>query len=466
VTDKSNSHTNSNTFQNLFQEHSNYFSSGNTRNVQSRIKNLKLLRSAILTHEDEISEALNKDLGKSKFEAYATETGFVLEEIRYHISHLKKWAKPHRSATPITNFPASSYTVSEPLGTVLIISPWNYPFQLMIAPLIGAISAGNTAILKPSEISASTSKIIEKIINNTFDIGFVHVVEGDASVTQSLLKLSFDHIFFTGSPRVGKIIMQEAAKQLIPVTLELGGKSPCIVDDEANIKLAAKRIAWGKFLNAGQTCIAPDYLLVNSKVKDQLLLELTKVIKEFFGINAALSTDYPRIISKANIERLAVLLEDSDIYYGGSYDKEIKYFEPTIVDNVTLDMPIMKQEIFGPIIPVLTYDEISEVINLVNSMPKPLALYFFSNCRRKQREIVENISAGGVTINDTVMHIASNKLPFGGVGNSGIGSYHGRFSFDTFSNQKPVVYKGTWLDIPIRYAPYGNKLKILKWLMR
>lgn len=453
-------------FDEIFEKQAKYFSSGKTRDVQSRIKNLKLLRTAILAHEDEISEALHNDLGKSKFEAYATETGFVLEEIRYHISHLKKWAKPQRSSTPITNFPASSYTVSEPLGTVLIISPWNYPFQLLIAPLIGAISAGNTAILKPSELSRSTSKIIEKLINNTFDPGYIRVLEGDASVTQSLLKLSFDHIFFTGSPRVGRIIMQEAAKKLIPVTLELGGKSPCIVDSEVNIKLAAKRIAWGKFLNAGQTCIAPDYLLVNSKVKDQLLVELTKVIVEFFGDDAAKSPDYPRIISEANIERLAVLLEKTEIYHGGGYNKSEKYFEPTIVDKVSLDMPIMKQEIFGPILPVITYDEISEVIDIVNSMPKPLALYFFSNNRKKQRKIVENISAGGVTINDTIMHIASSKLPFGGVGNSGIGSYHGRFSFDTFSNQKPVVYKGTWLDIPIRYAPYGNKLKILKLLMR
>lgn len=459
-------HSNPNTCESLFNKQTRYFSSGQTRDVQARIKNLKHLRATILTHEEEISKALHNDLGKSEFEAYATETGFVLEEIRYHIKHLKKWAKPHRSPTPITNFPATSYTVSEPLGTVLIISPWNYPFQLLMAPLIGAVSAGNTAILKPSEISASTSRILKKIINTTFDSGFIHVIEGDAEVTQSLLKMSFDHIFFTGSPRVGRIIMQEAAKKLIPVTLELGGKSPCIVDNEVNLKLAAKRIAWGKFLNAGQTCIAPDYLLVNSKIKDKFLKELKNAIMGFFGKDASNSPDYPRIISKANVERLAVLLKGVDIYCGGNHNVEGKYFEPTIVDNANLDMPIMEQEIFGPILPVITYDEISEVVAIVNSMPKPLALYFFSKNKRKQKEIVENISAGGMTINDTVMHIASNKLPFGGVGNSGMGSYHGRFSFLTFSNQKPVVYKGTWLDIPIRYAPYGNKLRILKWLMR
>ena len=456
----------SSTYESLFTQHASYFYSGKTRDVKTRINNLKLLRSAILSHEDEISEALYKDLGKSKFETYATETGFVLEEIRYHIKHLKKWAKPQKSCTPITNFPASSYTVSEPLGTVLIISPWNYPFQLLIAPLVGAISAGNTALLKPSEISSATSSILKKIINTTFDPSYIHLLEGDAKVTQSLLKLKFDHIFFTGSPRVGRIIMQEAAKQLIPVTLELGGKSPCIVDNEANLKQAAKRIVWGKFLNAGQTCIAPDYLLINSNIKNVFLEELKNVIQEFFGKDASTSPDYPRIISEANIERLSVLMENSNIYYSGSYNKDDRYFEPTIIDNVDLEMPIMQQEIFGPIIPVLTYNEISEVIDIVNSRPKPLALYFFSKSKRKQKMIVENISAGGVTINDTIMHIASNKLPFGGVGNSGIGSYHGRFSFDTFSNQKPVVYKGTWLDIPIRYAPYGKKLKILKLLMR
>jgi len=456
----------SSTYESLFTKHTSYFLSGKTRDVKTRISNLKLLKSAILSHENEISDALFRDLGKSKFETYATETGFVLEEIRYHISHLKRWAKPQKSCTPITNFPASSYTVSEPLGTVLIISPWNYPFQLLIAPLIGAISAGNTAILKPSEISSNTSKILKKIINTTFDSDYIHILEGDAKVTQSLLKLSFDHIFFTGSPHVGRIIMQEAAKKLIPVTLELGGKSPCIIDSEVNIKLAAKRITWGKFLNAGQTCIAPDYILVNSKVKKEFLNELRNVIVEFFGKEASKSPDYPRIISEANIERLSVLTENTDIYYGGNYSKVDRYFEPTIVDNVKLEMPIMKQEIFGPILPIITFNDISEVIDIVNSMPKPLALYFFSKSKRNQKKIVDNISAGGVTINDTVMHIASNKLPFGGVGNSGIGSYHGRFSFDTFSNKKPVVYKGTWLDIPIRYAPYGNKLKILKWLMR
>ncbi|HJN06547.1 MAG TPA: aldehyde dehydrogenase family protein, partial [Bacteroidales bacterium] len=348
----------------------------------------------------------------------------------------------------------------------LILSPWNYPFQLMVAPLIGDISAGNTAILKPSEISVATSSILKRIINKTFDSGFIHVIEGDSTISQSLLKLDFDYIFFTGSQNVGKIVMQEAAKKLTPVTLELGGKSPCIVDEGVNLKLVARRIAWGKLLNSGQTCIAPDYLLVNSKIKDGLLKELKNVIIDFYGKDASKSPDYPRIINEENIERLALLIENTNIYYGGNYNKVDRYFEPTIVDQVKLEMPIMKQEIFGPILPVITFDELSEVIGIVNSLPKPLALYFFSRNKRKQSKIVENIAAGAVNINDTIMHYSNNKLPMGGVGNSGMGSYHGRFSFETFSHQKPVVYKSNWLDIRIRYAPYGNKLRWLKWLLR
>lgn len=455
-----------NSITSIFNKQISYFSSGQTRNVNVRIKNLKLLRAAILTYENEIADALFKDLGKSRFESYATETGFILAEIRYHIKHLKCWAKPKRSLTPITNFPASSYTISEPRGTVLIISPWNYPFQLMIAPLIGAISAGNTAILKPSEISVATSSILEKVINKTFDPGFIHVINGDAKIAQELIVLDFNHIFFTGSANVGKIILQEAAKKLIPVTLELGGKSPCIVDKGVNIKLVAKRIVWGKLINAGQTCIAPDYFIVHSEIKEKLIDEIKKVIIEFFGDDASQSPDYPRIINKANVERLATLLQKADIVYGGSYNGDTRYFEPAIIDNVSLDMPIMKQEIFGPLLPILTFESIDTAIDIIHSIPKPLALYLFSNSKKNKRKIVKQISAGGVTINDTLMHFASNKLPFGGIGNSGLGNYHGRFSFDTFSHQKPVVYKGNWLDIPIRYAPYGNKLRLLKWLLR
>ena len=335
-----------------------------------------------------------------------------------------------------------------------------------MAPLIGAVSAGNTVILKPSEIAENTAVVIEKIINSTFDREYLRVVTGGADVSQTLLKFKFDHIFFTGSPRVGKIVMQAAAKNMVPVTLELGGKSPCIVDETAPLKLTARRIVWGKLLNAGQTCIAPDYLYVHEKVKDRLVTEIIAAIKKAYGEDAEKSPDYPRIISRPNMERLETLLEGAQVVYGGHYNKGEKYFEPTVLDNVTFDLPVMQQEIFGPIFPVLTYRNPEEIITQVNARPRPLALYVFSKNRRFCKKMVENIPAGGVTVNDTLMHIVSNKLPFGGVGNSGIGKYHGYYSFQTFSNAKPVVRRGIWLDPPVRYAPYGKKLKIIKYLMR
>ena len=401
-----------------------------------------------------------------EFESYATEIGFVLDEISTHIRHLKNWSLPKRSATPITSFPASSFTINEPLGNVLIIAPWNYPFQLLIAPLTGAISAGNTAILKPSEISSNTANLIEEIFNNIFDPGLIRVIKGDKNITRSLLTLKFNHIFFTGSPRVGKIVMKAAAENLTPVTLELGGKSPCIVDENINVKLTAKRIIWGKLVNAGQTCISPDYILVNKNIKDKLIEEMKRAILRFYGENILESNDYPRIISKPNVERLAALISDKEIVYGGTYDVESRYFEPTIIDNISPEDTVMQQEIFGPILPIITYSKLEEVIEFVNNRPKPLALYFFSRCKRLQKRIVKDIPAGGVTINDTVMHFANNNLPFGGVGNSGTGKYHGKHSFLTFSNAKPVVYKKTWLDVPIRYAPFGRKVRLLKYLLR
>ncbi len=462
-----NSNDKSNEMEHLFRLQKKYFDNGHTASIGNRIANLKKLRSVIQKSEIELSRALNIDLNKSEFESYASEIGFVLEEIRYHIKNLNGWVKRQYTSTPISNFPATSYTISEPLGNVLIIAPWNYPVQLLLTPLIGAISAGNTAILKPSEISSATSSVLEKIINDNFEPDFLRVIEGDAATTQSLLKLDFNHIFFTGSSEVGRIIMQAAADRLIPITLELSGKSPCIVDKDINLKLAAKRIVWGKLINSGQSCIAPDYILVNAQIKDEFIDEIKKSFIGFYGEDASLNNDYPRIISKANVERLASLIENTDILYGGSYDADSRYFEPTIINDANMDMPIMQQEIFGPIIPIISYDDIDDAISKIKSLPKPLALYIFTNCRRKQNHILENTSAGGVTINDTMMHIANNKIPFGGVGNSGIGKYHGKYSFDIFSNQKSVVNKGTWLDIPIRYAPYTkSKLRIIRWLMR
>jgi aldehyde dehydrogenase (NAD+) len=363
-------------------------------------------------------------------------------------------------------FPASTWRYYEPLGNVLIIAPWNYPFQLLMAPLIGAISAGNTAILKPSEYAGKTAAVMEKIIENTFPAGYIKVINGDAKVSQTLLKLKFDHLFFTGSPRIGRIVMKAAAEQMTPVTLELGGKSPCIVDETAKLNLAAVRIMWGKLLNAGQTCIAPDYLLVHSTVKDKLLPMLVNAIEKFYGKNQEESPDFPRIINRANMERLSALIDGADIYYGGNRNIETKYFQPTIVNHVAFDDPVMQQEIFGPVLPVISYDNPDEIIRLINNRPKPLALYLFSENRQLRKKILENVPAGGVTFNDTLMHIVNNKVPFGGVGNSGMGGYHGFYSFELFSNAKPFVKRGTWLDIPVRYAPYGNKLKIIKKLMR
>ena len=448
-----------------YQQQVEYFRDGKTKPIQNRINTLRKLYNLFKENESLIHSALNKDLGKSKFESYATELGIVLDEIKYHIRNITSWSSPTRSANPITNFPATSYTTYEPFGNVFIIAPWNYPFQLLITPLIGAISAGNTAILKPSEISSNTSMVIKDIINNNFDPGLIKVFEGDKYITQDLLKFNFNHIFFTGNTEVGKIIYKSAADKMIPVTLELGGKSPCIVDSKINLKLAAKRIIWGKLINAGQTCIAPDYILVNKEVKDKLISELKLAIINFYGNDVSLSKDYPRIINESNVIRLSTLIDNTKILYGGKYNVKDCYFEPTLIDNVSINSPIMSQEIFGPILPIMTYDNIDEAIDIVQSKEKPLALYFFSNCKQKQNRILNEVSCGGVTINDTIMHFANNKLPFGGIGNSGIGKYHGKYSFLTFSNQKPVVRKKTWIDIPIRYAPFKNKLKIVKMLL-
>ncbi|MBE0650569.1 MAG: aldehyde dehydrogenase [Bacteroidales bacterium] len=454
-----------NPFEELFERQQKFFLTGRTLDFAFRKDVLRKLKSTILEHENDFYDTLFQDLHKSKFESYATEIGFVLEELSFNLKKLKKWMRPKKVSSGIVSFPAKSRITHEPVGTVLIIAPWNYPFQLMIAPLIGAIAAGNTVILKPSEISEHTGLAIKRIINAAFDEDYIHVVTGGSEVSQQLLTLNFNHIFFTGSPRVGKVVMQAAAKNLIPVTLELGGKSPCIVNKDVNLKLAARRIAWGKFLNAGQTCIAPDYLLVHEDIKDALIKELESSVHQFFGKDIRQSPDYPRIISRPNMERLATLLEGVNVVLGGNYDICERYFEPTLLDDVDFEKPVMQQEIFGPILPIITFNNIEEAISMVNNRPRPLALYVFAKSKKFQDKIILAIPAGGVTVNDTLMHIASNTLPFGGVGNSGIGKYHGFESFRTFSNIKPVVYRGRWIDVPIRYAPYGSKLKIIKYLM-
>lgn len=445
-----------------------YFNTGATRNLDFRIEKLCILKNSIKKNEKQILVALWVDLHKSEFEAYATEIGIILEEINFAIKHLKSWSKTKKVRTPLTNFLSSSYIYSEPYGVSLIISPWNYPFQLLMAPLIGSIAAGNCAILKPSENAPSTTGIIIKIIEESFSEEFVSVVEpyGGKESAEALLKEEFDYIFFTGSVPVGKIVMAAASKHLTPVTLELGGKSPCIVDKCADVALAAKRIAWGKFLNAGQTCVAPDYVLVHKSVKAELLTGITKYIKEFFGKDPVKSNDFPRIINDRQFDRLVGLLGRGNIVTGGEYRKSEKYIAPTIIDNITWNDPIMLDEIFGPILPIIEFEDLEQVIIMVNSRHKPLALYFFSNNKKHQERIIDMISYGGGCINDTIMHVASPYLPFGGVGASGMSAYHGKGSYDVFSHKKSVTKKSNLIDVKIRYAPYNDKIKLLKKLMK
>jgi aldehyde dehydrogenase (NAD+) len=443
----------------------NFFTTGKTKNITFRIEQLKTLKQAVLGHKEAILEALKADLHKPEFEAYATEIG-VLKEIDYAIKHINTWAKPQKVAVPFEQLPAKARIYPEPLGVVLIIGPWNYPFQLIISPLVGAIASGNCAILKPSESAPNTSRILSKMIAEYFDPAYIAVVEGGVETSQKLLAEKFDHIFFTGGTTVGKIVMEAAAKHLTPVTLELGGKSPCIVDIDINIEATAKRITWGKFINAGQTCIAPDYLLVDKRIKNQLLDEIGKCLKKFYGDNPANSPDYGRIITQKNFDRLVNLLKNGEIIIGGETNRSERYIAPTVIENVSLTDPIMQEEIFGPILPVIEYSEISEAIALINFHPKPLALYLFTQNKNLQKRVLQETSSGGVCINDTVMQVGVSSLPFGGVGDSGIGSYHGKASFDTFSHYKSVLHKPFWLDIKLLYPPYKGKLSLLKQIMK
>lgn len=452
----------------IFNEQKKFFASGKSKNIDFRIKELKKLKRIIKENEEEILQALKADLGKSNFEAYATEVGIIYDEINLHIKNVRKWARREKRNSSIVYYPSKSYVYKEPYGVTLIIGPFNYPFQLVIAPLIGAISAGNTAIIKPSENTINTAKLLEKIINDNFNNGYIRVVNplGGKEVVSYLLDLPFDYIFFTGSVRVGKIVMEKASKNLIPVTLELGGKSPCIVDYDANINLAAKRIVWGKFLNAGQTCVAPDYLFIHKNIKDKFLKTLVKEIKSQFGENIKESPDYPRIVNRMSLERLYSYLNDGEIYFGGEIDKEALYMEPTILNSAKLDSSVMTDEIFGPILPVIEFEDLNEIINIINNREKPLALYYFSENNKKIDYVIERTSSGGVTINDTIIHVANNNLPFGGVGTSGLGKYHGKDSFNSFSNTKAVVKRGTFVEFNIRFAPYKDKIKLLRKVMK
>lgn len=452
----------------IIAEHKKFFYTEKTKSVEFRIATLKTLKKTIIKYENNIQKALYKDLGKSQFEAYATEIGFVLDSIGNFIKHLKSWAKTERVRTPIHQFPSKGYIMKEPYGTVLIIGPFNYPFQLLIEPLIGAISAGNCAVLKPSESTPNVSEIVKKIISETFDVRHVRVVEGEKEATSALINSAFDYIFFTGSVPVGRIVMEAAAKNLIPVTLELGGKSPVIVDKSANLVLAAKRILWGKLINSGQTCIAPDYVLIHKDIKEKFIEKLKAVVVDFFGEDASRSVDYGRIVNKKQFYRLTSIIEKdkNKIVYGGHSNENSLYIEPTIFDHVNWEDSVMQNEIFGPLLPILSYSSLTEVITLINSKPKPLSLYVFTEDKKVATEVLNKISFGGGCINDTISHVASSNMPFGGVGNSGMGFYHGRDSFETFSHRKSVLKKGTWMDIKLIFPPYKDRAKLVKKILR
>ena len=441
-----------------------FFNTHKTKNLKYRKQQLKLLSKNIKNHENELLDALYKDLGKSKVEAYATEIGMLLKSIKLMRKELKNWSKTKQTDTPLYLFPTKSYIKKEPYGTVLIIGPFNYPVQLVFEPLIGAIAAGNTAIVKPSELTPHVAIVIKDIIEDTFDEAYVSVVEGGIEETQTLLSLPFDYMFFTGSEKVGKIVYEAAARKLIPVTLELGGKSPVIVDDTANIKVASERISFGKFTNAGQTCVAPDYILVQRKVKNDLIKALKKTITEFYGENIEKSPDFGRIVNQKHFNRLNDLIQihKDNVVFGGNSSKEDLYIEPTLLDNITNDNKIMKEEIFGPILPIITYDNFDEVLEIIQSKSKPLSLYHFSEDENMTHRVVEELSFGGGAINDTLMHLANPNLPFGGVGSSGIGQYHGKYSFDTFSHMKSYTFKSTRLESSLFFPPYKGKFKYIK----
>ncbi|WP_190616170.1 aldehyde dehydrogenase family protein [Tepiditoga spiralis] len=446
-----------------------YFFIGKTKDVNFRIEQLKKLKKSIIKYTDEIIVALEKDLGRHKYETYAAEIGTVLKSINYSIKNIKKWSKVKKVKTPLHLFSAKSYINPEPYGVVLIIGPFNYPFNLLIEPMIGAITAGNTVVIKPSEDTPNVSKVINKIISENYDFNYIRVVEGEKEIVSNLINMKFDFIFFTGSVKVGKIIMEAASKNLTPVTLELGGKSPCIVDKTANIKVSAKRIAWGKCFNAGQTCVAPDYLIIHKSVKEQFIKEFKQAISNFYGHEIEKSKDYARIINEKQMNRLIKIIEEdkSKVIFGGEYNLKEKYISPTLLNNVNWNDASMKDEIFGPLLPILEYENIEDVSKIINERPKPLAVYIFSESKNNQKYIIENTSSGGFGINETVSHFTSHYMPFGGVGNSGLGSYHGEASFRQFSHFKSILNKSTKINLNVQFPPYTEKkFKLVKKILK
>lgn len=454
------------TMSSLIQKQKHFYKSGMTRPLAYRLEQLKKLRDALTANEKRIIEALNNDLNKSEFEAFSTEIGIVYEELAFTLKHLRRWMAPKRVRTALTHIGSRGRIIPEPYGTALIIAPWNYPFQLAVSPLIGALAAGNTALLKPSELTPATSALLADMLGGIFGEEYVAVVQGGPDVSQELLAQPVDYIFFTGSVNVGKIVMQAAAERLIPLTLELGGKSPCIVHEDAELKLAARRIVFGKFTNAGQTCIAPDYVLAHRSIKNKLILHLREAIRELYGPDPLFNPSYSRIVSEKHFKRLVSFLESGSIAAGGRTDPDRLRIEPTLLDQAAWDMPVMQEEIFGPILPILEYDDIQETVDMINARPKPLALYLFTRDAGIEKTVVGSVSYGGGCVNDTLMHIATPYLPFGGVGESGMGAYHGKGSFDTFTHYKSVLKQTTRFDIAFRYPSSKNGLKLLRKLMK
>ena len=451
-------------FQNILSDQRNLFNSQKTKNLKFRKMYLEKLKEVLLKNEELLYDSIYKDFGKSKFDTFTTEISFVLKDIDYFLKNLNSLAKPKKVRTNLANQLGSSKIYPEPLGCTLVIGAWNYPYQLSLSPVVAALAAGNTCILKPSEIAENTMKAMAKIINENFPKDYFYVAEGGIEETTEILKLKFDKIFFTGSPKVGQIIYEAAAKHLTPVTLELGGKSPAIVTSSANFEVAAKRIVWGKFLNAGQTCVAPDYILVDEKVKDSFLDSLQSYIQKFNYHSE--SENYTQIINQRNFDRLVNLIDQEKVYFGGKTDAANRYIEPTIMHDVTWNDKVMQEEIFGPILPVLTFKNFNEALLQIAAYEKPLSAYLFSDNSEEKEEFTSKISFGGGCINDVVMHLSNDYLPFGGVGNSGIGNYHGKYGFDAFSHQKAVLDRATWGEPDLKYPPYtDNKLNWIKKLL-
>ena len=450
----------------LYDNQLNFINTHQKISIEERLKYLKKLKNEINTNEENIYNALDLDLSKPRFETYATEIGFLINEIDLFTRKLKSWAKPQRVTPALMNFPSKDYIIYEPYGKVLVISPWNYPFQLALLPAMSAFAAGNNVVLKPSEHTPNTSSLIKKIVEKVFPSELMCVVEGDAKIASQLLEKKWDYIFFTGSVNIGEIVAVSAAKNLTPYTLELGGKSPAIIDRNTDLKLVSKRIVWGKFLNSGQTCVAPDYLIVHKSIKGTLIKELIDRIELTFDKNFDNTSDITAIVNEKNFNRLTELIKENKIIYGGKSDRENRYIFPTIIDSPKMDSNIMKEEIFGPILPVLSFEKLDDIDNIINKNPNPLALYVFSNNKKFTETVINRYSFGGGSINDTIVHLANSRLPFGGIGNSGIGSYHGKLSFELFSHKKSIVNRSTWFDNNLRYAPYKNKLSLVRKLMK